>query len=499
MVSPTVQLIDSLAEPFFLSAIASSALSFAVACLLLWRLWVITRYPPPRLAAPPRLITMFKRPTRLVPDVYEYALPAITSPWWLDLDEEEAIEELTAAITELRPRIQLPKGTHMTTTKNKQGMIADYAQSTQFEPNETEFACGFFAGGLNKYAGPPGKGATGTQEQVDQWSDNEYKQVYGSFGADMSGGISVEAMHAVLQHAGCHYFDIEAINPGSTQASDIAHIHRAIDAGYPVVCTIVEATVRDLTGDIQGGGNPYSWNPVCNADQCYTHVFTIVGYDSHTLYVVDPANVVGPLQGSNHVRPWPRHYDVFQLEIHWATIVQLPFLASIPSGDPTSWPANFSAQQQAAPAQEEYMTIDITNPVAASWYTQDSGVNGTWHLKGSTPPLSIGGAILTEYKSMPSLGAAGITELGKPITNEIPLMGKDGKQLAGGAVVQGFERGGLVFDPQRAASDPPYSKGRVYKALIGDYWTPKPGGGSAVKSAKEAAYDAIKALVAKGP
>lgn len=235
---------------------------------------------------------------------------------------------------------------------NSRGMIADYAQTTQFEPNETEFACGFFAASLNKYAGLPGKGASGTSEQIDQFADNEYKAVYGSFDASQGGGISIPQLHTVFHDAGnLHYWDIVAIGPSSGQTSDIAAIKAALKAGYPVIATITEASVNDLTGDIPAG-NPYEWNPVCNSQSCPTHVITYVGIAADgNLLVVDPANVVGPLQGSNTVRAWPRKYDASSIDNTFATVMQLvgpdasnPWLKPIPSGDPTSWPAGFDAQ-----------------------------------------------------------------------------------------------------------------------------------------------------------
>lgn len=230
---------------------------------------------------------------------------------------------------------------------NNKGMIADYIQVSQFEGNETEFACGFFAGALNKYAGFPGKGPTGTSSDVDVFADREYDLVYGSHGPGQTGGISIPELHTVLMHAGLHWWDIQAIAPGSTLASDLAHITRALDAGYPVVITLTEASVRDITGDIPAG-NPYEWGPVCDANSCPTHVITLVGHGPGYVLAVDPANVVGPLQGTNSVRPWPRKYDANTIDITFATIVQglqLPWLAPIPSGDPTTWAPGFIAQQ----------------------------------------------------------------------------------------------------------------------------------------------------------
>ncbi len=234
---------------------------------------------------------------------------------------------------------------------NHRGMVANLVLVSQFEPQETEMACGFFAGSSLRAATPPSIPTTLSAEEVDRWADQQYAAVYGSYGAGQTGGISIDQLHTVLHNAGLGYRDIIAIVPSSTQASDLAHIKAALQAGYPVVATVVEASVRDLTGDLPAG-NPYEWNPGCDSQSCPTHVLVWVGIasDGHLL-AIDYANVVGPLQGSNTVRPWPRKYDIATIDNTFATVVQLigpdpqnPWLKAIPSGDPTSWTAGFNAQ-----------------------------------------------------------------------------------------------------------------------------------------------------------
>lgn len=229
---------------------------------------------------------------------------------------------------------------------NSSGMVANFVPTSQFEANETEFACGFFSTALCKFSMPPNKATESPAEALDEWADKQYDAVYGSHGATMTGGISIDQLHTCIHNAGnLHYWDIP-ISASTKQSDDIARIKRALAAGYPVIATIVEASVRDVTGDIPAG-NPYEWNP------SGTHVIVWCGVDSHgNLLAVDPANVVGPLQGSNHVRPWPRHYDIGPIDDTFATVVQLvgpdpthPWLKPIPSGDPLDsvW-TNFNAQ-----------------------------------------------------------------------------------------------------------------------------------------------------------
>lgn len=229
---------------------------------------------------------------------------------------------------------------------NSQGSVLNLQSGSQFEAGETEFACGFFAGSVLKYATPPNVPNTGSWEDVDQFADAEYDTAYGSHDASQGGGISVPALHTVFNDGGLNYQDIGAISPGSPQSADIANIKAALRAGYPVVATIAEASVRDLTGDIPVG-NPYGWNP-----SCLTHTTVYVGIASDgNLLVWDYANIVGSPHGDNSVRSLPREYDINSITNLFATVVQVvgddadnPWLKPIPSGDPLSWPDGFNAQ-----------------------------------------------------------------------------------------------------------------------------------------------------------
>lgn len=229
---------------------------------------------------------------------------------------------------------------------NRQGSVLNLRSGSQFEAGETEFSCGFFAGSVLKYATPPNVPNTGSWEDVDQFADAEYDNVYGSHDASQEGGISVPQLYTVFNDGDLNYRDIGAISPGSPQSSDIPSIKAALRAGYPVVATITEASVRDLTDDIPVG-NPYEWDP-----GGLTHVIVYVGIASDgNLLVWDYANIVGSRQGDNRVRSLPRKYDSNSIVNLFATIVQVvgndadaPWLKPIPSGDPLSWPTDFNAQ-----------------------------------------------------------------------------------------------------------------------------------------------------------
>lgn len=205
---------------------------------------------------------------------------------------------------------------------NSRGMVANFVPVSQFERLETEFACGFFAGASLRSATPPTMPTRDTAETVDQWADQQYADVYGSFGANQTGGISIDQLHQVLHNGGLHYWDLP-ISASSRQVDDLGYIKRSLAAGHPVAATVIEASIEDLTGDIPVG-NPYNWFPGCTSASCPTHVLIWVGVDSNgNLLAVDYANVVGPLQGNNSVRPWPRHYNAAKVNNTFATLVQL--------------------------------------------------------------------------------------------------------------------------------------------------------------------------------
>lgn len=217
-------------------------------------------------------------------------------------------------------------GTPMSVVTNSKREIADFPDVSQMEAGESEYACGFFSVGECLYAGPPGKGAKGTPEQVDQWAD--------AHGGATTGGVSIDDMHWLLAQAGLHYWDTD-ISPSTVQAHDIATVKAIVSAGYAAIVTVAETSVFDL--DL--GGNPYApnWTPSGN------HVLTCTGVaaDGNLLFH-DTAAIVGGIFG--RVASQPRRYRASSIEIHWCTCVQLPWCAPIPSGDPLTWPAGFNAQ-----------------------------------------------------------------------------------------------------------------------------------------------------------
>lgn len=220
------------------------------------------------------------------------------------------------------------------------GAVCDLPKSFQLDNanNESQDMCGPWSVAELKYAGLPGHGPNGSAQNVDDWAEAEYTKYIGPNVISNQNGSSIPNMHQFLSDAGLHWWDITAILPASTSASDLAHLYRALDAGYPVLVTVNELSVKR-----PDGSNPYPWQPAMGPAN---HIFTIVGHrveNGVACLLVDDE-----LNGSDN---WPDVYRAESLEVHWASVVQLvgpdganPWHKPIPSGDPTSWPQGFLAQ-----------------------------------------------------------------------------------------------------------------------------------------------------------
>ncbi|MGZ3624431.1 MAG: C39 family peptidase [Ktedonobacteraceae bacterium] len=254
---------------------------------------------------------------------------------------------------------------------NARGEVADFQDASQFEPDESEFECGEFAVAIVKFAGSPGKGATGTQEKIDQIADAFYTRYVGPDVAGDTQGTSIDVMHKMIKDCGLEYNDLPEMNSTSQQSSDIAHMKATLAQGYPLIATIIEASVVDL--DL--GKNPYSWGP----SGTHIIVYTGIARDGNVL-VRDAANIIGPLQVNNTVQPGPRRYDIHKIATQWATMVWLPWLPHIPAGfDPTTgvinppFGGNMNIEQSAKDCWESTVPIFAGAPppynteIALAW------------------------------------------------------------------------------------------------------------------------------------
>jgi len=319
----------------------------------------------------------------------------------------------------------LQKGHVMSILQNSKGENADIASPSQFELGETEFACGFFTVAMCKYAGLPGKGPAGIPEQVDVWADTQYDALYGNHGPGQLGGVQISDMWNLFKTAGnLHFWDIAAITPTSTQASDLAHVRSALNAGYLVAVTVDEASVHDL--DVNGGANPYSWNP--QPGQA-THVFLLTGagVTGSFLLAEDTANVVGPLQGANTVRPGPRRYDEKSIAMHWASVVQLvgpdashPWMKPIPSADPTTWPQGFNAQNFGGIQPMNWPSQGMQQQAMDTWLISAKFLQAAF---GDTAPYTTGIAVAWQDKYKQG------KNYGPPVCTEINSVNWDNKPI----------------------------------------------------------------------
>ncbi len=221
--------------------------------------------------------------------------------------------------------------------RSPSGLVADYVPTSQFWPGHTEDACSAFAAILNKHAGFPGHGTKTSETQMESEGLALYAEFFGNADASNTRGPDVPTFEKMLSAAGVAFAQL----PDDKLSVD--EISKAVEYGYAVIATIFERNVLDrLTG-----GLPYSWEP---GDM--THIVTIAGFEAHdsipgedgnpapkqgNYLVVDPANVVGQLQGANHTRPWPRPYDAASLQPIHAWIVAFPWMDPIPHGLPMDW------------------------------------------------------------------------------------------------------------------------------------------------------------------
>lgn len=241
-------------------------------------------------------------------------------------------------VSALKTYIQLDEGKVVSYPTNVKGMIANYLPVSQFQPGHSEFECGAYAVALNQRATPYNITNTNSITNESVYAQTLYALTTGSNISSNMFGSTVDQMHTMLKNTqsyappGLHWWDIESIQPGSTQTNDIEQIKAALMHGYPVIATVSETSVFDL--DL--GRNPYWWGASGN------HIITYVGISSDgNLFVVDPANVEqgdGNLQSPKAVRAWPRRYDISRIANQWATIVGMPWLPTIPSNIPVEWP-----------------------------------------------------------------------------------------------------------------------------------------------------------------
>lgn len=217
----------------------------------------------------------------------------------------------------------------MTLILNSKGEVCDVTLAYQLteSPPDTGELCGPRTVASLVYAGYPGKGQAGTVEQIDSFTDKMLTDL--GFDPTTFQGSSVTDMENFYHYAKLHYWEI---------ANDIGTIKKAIQTGYPVIFTaneqnIVSAKTKQI---------PYPWaknNPNFKAN----HILPATGINPYgDIICADPLN-------NSFDGEWPAVYLADKLQPSYAAVIQLPWLQTIPSGDPNTWPTGFNAQVSPTP------------------------------------------------------------------------------------------------------------------------------------------------------
>jgi hypothetical protein len=297
---------------------------------------------------------------------------------------------------------------------SRSGEVATFVDVSQFEPGESAFECVAFSAALCKYMGEPQGRPQGSPEDVDRTADYWYGRLTGGIAPSDALGMSLEQLHLMLNGLGLHWRNLP-IDGRSAHASDIAQVRTSLSGGRPVLICGSEASFHDLE---LGDRVPYSWPPAGN------HAIVASGVTSDgNLLVRDMANI-----GPHGLRPGPRRYDAGKMFLISGTEI-------IPQ-----WSKG-----------AETMAIEASDPVVAGYFSVISA--GKWQCRQTGHIIQAG--ILQFYCSYGRNAFCGLTYLGLPTSNEIPV------ENLPGVVKQQFERGWLVYDPAHKLDHPPGS-GEIY-------------------------------------
>lgn len=124
-------------------------------------------------------------------------------------------------------------------------------------------------------------------------------------------------------------------------------------------------------------------------------------------------------------------------------------------------PSLLDAIYAAFPKGAQSMVIELDTPGVSTFF---AGTNNTiWQCiaPGPSKGLVIGHLILDFYRAHGGDALCGLTHLGLPLTNEVPVAGHPG------VVEQQFERGRLRYDPEHLMEYPPKA-GPVYTTHVGN-------------------------------
>lgn len=200
-----------------------------------------------------------------------------------------------------------------------------------------------------------------------------------------------QATDMARQRWGCSAVAFSA----STGAELVSRIHTLLQVGFPVVATI-----------------PSGWNTAYPQSELNNPTF-------------------------------PTHVIVFYSEEGGLTAMN-PWHGFKQTEPDLWWEERLCYGQVWQVVQENAMTIVLSD--VSSYFTADPTVTGQWDCKNGK---SVHGSILSYYRSYGGRALCGLSFLGLPLTNELaPDATYAGR-------VQVFERGAIVYDPQRKWDTPP--------------------------------------------
>jgi hypothetical protein len=239
--------------------------------------------------------------------------------------------------------------------------------------------------------------AEGGTFTCDYFKDEVYGEAY-------QGGTSAIKYVPLVASLGCTLAPING-TPGQL----VSAIHNALDKGIPVIVTIPDTYVPAS----------YGWTHVCC---CYAD-------SASTITMLDPFPVPHGVS---------RTYDDSQ----WIDLLQ----------DNQIWTV-----EKLQKVEEEIVIIAITDPEVARYFELANTDGSQWRCRSTGKIIQFG--LLDAYRAYGNSALCGLTYLGLPQSNEIPLTGIPG------AVKQYFERGTLIYDPAHKNDDPPGASA-VYPAHL---------------------------------
>jgi hypothetical protein len=216
-----------------------------------------------------------------------------------------------------------------------------------------------------------------------------------------TGGTAAASYVAYCARLGIRLYPVNGI-PGQL----VIDAHQQLQAGHPVVFTISDPWVDTSLPEYRG----------------WSHVCVFIGEDTQGLTSFDPYSV--------------RTY--YKADATWTDLLLFNQL----------WILERSA--------EVASTIDLTNPEVSRYFEVTTSPTA-WRCRSNGKIMQDG--ILAAYSAYGNSALCGLTYLGLPLSNEIPLAG-----IPGG-VKQYFERGTLIYDPEHKNDNPPGS-GAVYAAHL---------------------------------